>query len=185
MKKKNVFGGGNANSLYVPMSEVEQEAVARMVESKDLRIVVVGWGHIDQPKVTFGDARLQFVFRLSFDRPEVPVPVYHLDLELRTRSGALLYGSRESVMYDGKPVQVAAGVFFDMVWDIQVRSIDPNLVKALVPGATGLTSRLRDRDTGNLTVEGNMRLSASNRKLLRGLRRAEDRMRLGADKVKK
>ena len=36
---KNIFGGGNPNSIYVPMSEVEQEAVSRLVESKDLRIV--------------------------------------------------------------------------------------------------------------------------------------------------
>lgn len=178
MTKKNVFGGGNPNSIYVPMSEVEQEAVSRLVESKDLRIVIVGWGHIDQPRVTFGDARLQFQFRLNFDRPEVPVSVYHFDFELRTRSGGLLYKSRESVVYDGKPVQVATGVYFDMVWDIMVRSIDPNLVKSLVPGATGLTSRLIDKDTGNLTVEGNMKLDANAKTLLHGLRRAEDRLRL-------
>jgi hypothetical protein len=176
-KKKNLFGGGNPNSIYVPMSEVEQEAVSRLVESKDLRIVIVGWGHIEQPNVTFGDARLQFKFRLNFDRPAVPMAVYHFDFELRTRSGGLLYKSRESVVYGGKPVQVAAGVFFDMVWDIQVRSIDPNLVKSLVPGATGLTSRLIDKDTGNLTVEGNMKLDANARKLLHGLRTAEDRIR--------
>ena len=177
MSKKNIFGGGNANSIYVPMSEVEQEAVSRLVESKDLRIVIVGWGHIEQPSVTFGDARLQFKFRLHFDRPALPMPVHHFDFELRTRTGALLYKSRESVVYGGNPVQVAAGVFFDMIWDIQVRSIDPHLVKSLVPGAIGLTSRLIDKDTGSLTVEGNMKLDANTRKLLRGLRTAEDRVR--------
>lgn len=177
---KNVFGGGNPNSLYVPMSELEQEAVSRLVESKDLRIVIVGWGHVDQPRVTFGDARLQFVFRMQFDRPAVPVPVHYFDLELQTRSGALLFRDRQSVVYAGNPVQVAAGVFFDMVWDIQVRSIDPNLVKAIVPGAVGLTSRLRDRDTGDLTVEGNLKLDANTKKLLHGLRKAEDRIRAGS-----
>lgn len=174
---KNIFGGGNANSIYVPMSEVEQEAISRLVESKDLRIVIVGWGHIDQPRVTFGDARLQFQFRLNFDRPAVPVSVYYFDFELRTHTGALLYKSRESVVYGGKPVQVAAGVFFDMVWDIQVRSIDPHLVKSLLPGATGFTSRLQDKDTKELTVEGNMKLEANARKLLHDLRQAEDKIR--------
>ena len=178
-KQKNVFGGGNANSIYVPMSEIEQEAVSRLVESKDLRIDIVGWGHINQPRVTFGDARLQFQFRLSFDRPALPVNVHYFDFELRTHSGGLLYKSREYVEYGGKPVQVAAGVFFDMVWDIQVRSIDPKLVKELVPGATGLTSRLIDKDTGALTTEGNMKLDANTRKLLHGLRAAEDRIRKG------
>lgn len=177
MGKKNIFGGGNANSIYVPMSEVEQEAIARLVESKDLRIVVKGWGHIDQPRVTFGDARLQFQFRLAFDRPALPVNVHYFDFELRTHSGVLLYKSRESVEYGGKPVQVAAGVFFDMVWDIMVRSIDPHLVKSVVPGATGLTSRLQDKDTGEVTVEGNMKLDANAKKLLHGLRTAEDRIR--------
>lgn len=172
---KNIFGGGNANSLYVPMSELEQEAVSRLVESKDLRIVVAGWGYIDQPAVTFGDARLQFKFRLSFNQPLAPVPVHFFDLELQTRSGALLYKARQATVYNGNPIQVAAGVFFDMVWDIQVRSINPELVKSLVPGAIGLTSRLRDKDTGELTIEGNMHLNASTKKLLHGLRTAENR----------
>ena len=175
---KNIFGGGNAHSIYVPMSEVEQEMISRLVAAQDLRIVIVGWGHIDQPKVTFGDARLQFKFRLAFDRPEVPIPVFHFDFELRTHSGVLLFRSRESVVYNGKPIQISSGVFLDMIWDIQVRSIDPNLVKTYVAGATGLTSRLQDRDTGRITVEGNMRLTASARKLIHKLRRAEDRLRL-------
>ena len=173
MKDKNIFGGGNPNSLYVPMSELEQEAVSRLVESKDLRVIVVGWGVVDRPRVTFGDARIQVQFRLSFDRPEAPVAVPHFDLELRTGSGALLFKDRKSTAYGGNPIQVAAGVYLDMVWDIQVRSIDPVLVKTLVPGAVGLTSRLLDKDTGEETEVGNMRLSTKERSILRALRRGE------------
>lgn len=178
MKDKNIFGGGNPNSLYVPMSELEQEAVARLVESKCLRVNLVGWGHIDNPAITFGDARIQIRFRASFDKPEVPIPVYELELELVTfPQGRLLFRDKQSTAYNGRPIQVAAGVFFDMVWDIQVRSIDPKLVKEVVPGATGFTSRLQDKDTGEITRMGNMKLSTHERKVLNALRRGEDRVR--------
>lgn len=180
MSETNIFGGKNARSLYVPMSELEQEAVLRLVESKDLRVNLVGWGHVDNPKVTFGDARVQVKFQVHFDRPDVPVPVHFLDLELVTKTGRLLFRARQSTEYAGNPIHVAAGVFFDMVWDIQVRSIDPHLVKDLVPGANGLTSRLVDRDTGEMTREGNMHLSAKDRRILTALRLGEDKVRNSA-----
>ena len=173
MSDTNIFGGGNARSLYTPMSEVEQEAVARLVESGDLQVVVVGWGYVQKPRITFGDLRVSVAFRLSFDRPEVPIPVHYLDLELRTGAGALLFKDRQPTMYGGNPIQVAQGVFLDLIWDIAVKSIDPALVKALVPGATGLTSRLQDKDTGQMTLTGNMRLSAGEREVLRRLRIGE------------
>lgn len=177
MTSKNIFGGGNAQSLYVPMSEVEQEAIARLIESDDLRVNLLGWGFVNNPRVTFGDARIQIQFRASFDRPAVPIPVYELELELVTKSGKLLFRDKQSVAYNGKPIQIAAGVYFDMVWDIMVRSIDPKLVKELVPGATGLTSRLQDKDTGDMTLEGNMKLDVKARKLLRALRGQENALR--------
>ena len=173
MADTNIFGGGNANSLYTPMSEVEQEAVSRLVSAGDLRVIIGGWGPVDRPRVTFGDLRLAVAFRLLFDRPEIPIPVYHFDLELRTGGGHLLYKDRLPTVYGGKPIQVAQGVFLDLVWDIAVRSVDPNLVKAVVPGATGLTSRLQDKDTGLLTLTGNMRLSTQEKQALKRLRNAE------------
>lgn len=174
MSEKNIFGGGNKNSLYVPMSEVEQEVISRLVEQKDLRVHIVGWGVVNNPRVVFGDLRLSLIFRVSFDRPPPPgIPVHFFDLELRTGSGLLLFKDRKSVEYNGKPVMAAAGVYFDMIWDIAIAAIDPKLVKALKPGATGLTSRLQDRDTGDLTVEGNMRLDSKKRKTLHTLRKGE------------
>jgi len=169
---KNEFGGGNRTSLYTPMSEVEQEVLERLIAAGDLRVHVLEWGVVNTPRVTFGDARIQIQFRLSFDRPATPIPVYFLDLELRTGSGLLLFRDRKSVEYGGKPVSVAAGVFFDMVWDIQIRSMDPKLVKAFT-GAYGLTSRLQDRDTGEMTLTGNMNLNSKQKGRIITLREGE------------
>lgn len=174
MYDENPFGGKNPHGMYTPMSEVEQECLMHLVESGDLRVHVLDWGIVNQPRARFGDGRLQVAFRLSFNRPEVPQPVYYFDLELRTVSGILLYKERQSVMYDGKPVSVAAGVFFDMVWDIGIRSIDPKVVKAILPYVQGLTSRLQDKDTGDMTLTGNMKLKSHQKKLLQGLRVAEE-----------
>jgi len=170
---KNIFGGGNANSLYTPMSEIEQEVLSRLAENGDLRVIIVGWGYVDKPRITIGDLRLSLAFRLTFDRPEVPVPLYYLDLELRTRSDVLLFKERQPTTYGGVPVQAGAGVFFDLAWDIAIKAIDPALVKTLMPSAMGLTSRFQDKDTGALTLTGNLRLTAAERKALEVLRKGE------------
>lgn len=169
----NAFGGKNPNSLYTPLSDIEQEVVARLVEANDLQVIIVGWGFVDRPRITFGDMRMCIQFRLNFDRPEAPIPLYHLDLELRTRSGILLFKDKQPTTYGGKPVQVAQGVFFDLAWDIAIRSIDPKVVREVLPHATGLTSRFQDRDTKEMTFAGNMKLSAADIALLRQLRRGE------------
>jgi len=174
---KNLFGGGNARSVYTPMSEVEQELVSRLVAAGDLEVHVVGWGVVYKPRVTFGDLRLTLTFRLNFDRPEVPMPLYFLDLELRTGSGILLFKERQPTTYGGNPVSVASGVFFDLIWDIGIKSIDPNLVKALMPGTIGLTSRLQDKDTREFTQTGNMRLNSSARQVLSTLRGGEESLK--------
>lgn len=181
---KNPFGGGNKNSLYVPMSDIEQEVISRLIETGDLRVHIVGWGVVNNPRVTFGDLRVSISFRMDFDRPPPPgVAVPFFDLELRTGSGLLLFKDRKSTEYAGQPITVAAGVFLDMVWDIAIQNLDPKLVKMLKPGATGLTSRLQDRDTKDITFQGNMRLDPRRQRLLRVLRqgealvRAEDKAR--------
>ena len=173
MADKNLFGGGNAASIYVPMTEVEQEALLRLAEAKDFRVHIVGWGVVNNPRVIFGDLRLSFAFRLDFDRPAVPIPLYHIDLELRTGAGQLLYKDRQPTTYDGKPIQVAAGVFLDLVWDIAIKAIDPNLVKQLLPGVTGMTSRRTDKDTGEVTLLGNMKTTAKQRQTLRAIEHGE------------
>lgn len=173
----NAFGGGNNNSLYTPMSEVEQEVIARLIESGSLRVNIVGWGHVNRPRVTFGDLRVSVAFRLEFDRPEVPMPVTHFDLELRTEDGRLLYKERQSAEYNGQPLQIAAGVYLDMIWDIAIRHMDPKLVKSVMPKAIGLTSRLIDKDTGAATLTGNMALNDETKALLIKLRKGEATVR--------
>jgi hypothetical protein len=176
MKKeydKNEFGGGNRNSLYVPMSEVEQEALARLVDAGDLCVHIVDWGMVENPKVTFGDARILLAFRVDFTRPEVPQDVHYFDMELRTGAGLLLFGpDRLPTEYGGKPIGIAAGMFIDMEWHIQIKSMDPKLVKALT-GARGLTSRLQDRDTGEMTETGNMGLNSKQKGRIHMLREGE------------
>jgi hypothetical protein len=172
MSKRNVFGG-NPKSLYTPMSEDEQEVLSRLVEAQDLRVIVKDWGYVSQPRVVFGDLRLGIAFRLSFDRPEVPMPVHFFDLELRTGAGLLLFAERQSCMYAGKPLQVAAGVYMDMVWDIAIMAMDPKVVKAIKPGAVGLTSRWIDRDTKELTLRGNTKMDTNKQRLLRTIRHGE------------
>lgn len=174
MTDTNPFGGGNPQSLYVPLSEVEQEVISRLVAAGDLEVRVLGWGVVNKPKVIFGDARMSITLPLYFNAPEPPgIPLYYLDLELRTGSGILLFRDRKSVVYGDKPVWAAAGVELLFVWDIMIAAIDPEIVKALKPGAIGYTSRLQDRDTKEMTLEGNMRLDTRERFLLRTLRGGE------------
>ena len=173
MSDTNPFGGKNPQSLYTPMSDLEQEVVARLVAAGVLRVIVVGWGYVEKPRVTFGDLRVSVAFRLSFDRPEIPMPVDHFNLELRTETGRLLYRERQSAEYNGQPLQIAAGIVLDMVWDIGIRRMDPALVKEVLPGAIGLTSRLTDPTTQEESFMGNMTLTPENRALLARLRRGE------------
>ncbi len=170
---KNIFGGGNPTSLYTPMSDVEQEVLSRLVEAGDLRIVIVGWGVVSAPRATFGDLRLQLQFRLHFDRPETPMPVHYFDLELRTGSDLLLFKERQSVTYNGNPLLVAAGVYLDLVWDIAIQAMSPEVVRSIKPSTIGLTSRWIDKETGALTLQGNTKLSSEQQKALGMLRRGE------------
>ena len=173
-KTRNRFGGKNSKGgLYTPMTEIEQEALSRLVENQNLVIHIVGWGRVDAPRVIVGDLRLALHFRLTFDRPAAPTPVHFLDLELRTRSGILLFKERQSTIYAGRALQVAAGVFVDMAWDIAITAIDPKVVKHILPGAIGLTSRFQDKDTGDITMFGNQKMNAERRHDLVDLRDRE------------
>lgn len=181
MSDKNPFGGGNAQSLYTPMTEDEQEVLERLIEGDDLEVNIVGWGVVTKPQITFGDLRLSIKLPLSFDRPALPQPNWYFDLELRTRSGLVLYSERQATTYGGKPIQIAAGMQFLMVWDIAIQKIDPKIVKAIKPGALGLTTR-----------EGNRRLKTGDKELLHNLRQGEkmarqatiDRLAKAAKKAK-
>ncbi len=171
-RDKNRFGGV-AGSNYTPMSGVEQEALSRMVEAQDMVVHILGWGRVDNPRVIYGDLRLGLQWRMDFVKPEAPTPVHWFDLELRTRGGVLLFKERQSTMYAGKPIAVAAGMFMDMVWDIAIMAMDPKIVKMVMPNAFGLTSRFQDKDTREITLFGNTKMSSEDRSELTKLRKAE------------
>ena len=153
----NIFGGRNPHGLYVPMSEDEQEVVSRLVESDDLEVVVHGWATLEKPKIQFGDFRIKIVFRLDFFGP--PVKVFYFDLELRTRAGLTLFRERQPISPDGGAILVQEGIYLDLVWDIAIDHMHPNVVKCIKPGALGLTSRRIDKDTKERTARGNMQLN--------------------------
>lgn len=173
MSDKNPFGGKNARSLYVPMSEIEQEFVDRLRVSGDLRVTLVGWGRIDNPVITQGDHQVVIPIDITFNAPAAPIPVHSFELELSTHSGMVLFRETQSAEYGLQPLMVGAGTHLQMLWHIGIRMIDPKIIKAYMPGVHGLTSRNVDKDTGDLTVLGNMRLDSATRHLLETVRRGE------------
>jgi len=185
MSDQNAFGGKNPNSLYVPMSEIEQELVNRLIEAGDLQVRVHGWGIVPNPTVKQGDHQVVVPLTLKFDRPEVPIPVRSFDLELLTGSGISLFRETQPCEYNGQPLWVGSGTRIDMIWHIGIRAMDPKLVKALMPGVTGLTSRAFDKDTGELTHTGNMKLDPTQRRLLAIVRQGEANLRAERDSVTK
>lgn len=155
---KNIFGGANPNGLYVPLTETEQEVLDRLVQSQDLEIELKGWGVVRNPWVQFGDHRIGLQWTLMFNKPAIPV--YYFDLELRVASSHLfLMRKRYPTTLDGKPELIGSGREIQFTWDIAIDHMSPELVKAIVPGAIGLTSRRLDKDTGVRTLQGNMNLS--------------------------
>lgn len=149
MTDKNIFGGGNPNSLYFPMSETEQEALDRIFERDDLVIHVkaigpLGYsaGVVEHPRITHGDARVQVPLEIVFSSPETEIPIYTIELALQMADGHLLFKKEYSALYQGHPMDVKRGTFFEMVWDFTIQEINPELVKAVKPGAIGLTTRV-------------------------------------------
>jgi len=158
---ENLFGGKNPNSVYVPMTEDEQEVLQRIVDSKDVELVVHGWAVLPQPQITFGDLRVCVKFRLNFSSG-CPTPIRYLDLELRFTGGETIFRQKMLVEVNGQPLMVGHGAgvdYVDLAWDIAIDHMDPAFVKRVKPGAIGLTSRRIDRDTWNRTFRGNMKLT--------------------------
>lgn len=165
MTDKNAFGG-RKGSLYTPMSEDEQEVLSRLVSTRDLYVDIVGWAIIPEVRATFGDLRISIPIEVTFQKPEIPQFVHYFDLELRTGAGMLLFKERHATVYGGSPLVIGAGTCISMVWDIAIHHMDPKLVKALKPGAIGMTSRWLDKETGEATLLGNNSSLTNEQKLL-------------------
>lgn len=175
----NPFGGKNPHSLYIPMSEVEQEFVDRLCASGDLQVLIHQWGRVDNPRVSQGDHQVVIPIDLTFTAPDVPLPVTFFDLELRTQGGVTLYREKQSTVYNHQPLMVGAGTHLQMIWHIGIRAIDPNLIRQFMPGTHGLTSRAFDKDTGALTVFGNMHLDTATKRMATLVRGGEANVRRG------
>ena len=165
--------GGKGRGLYIPITEIEQEFISRLIDSKEMYLVIHDWGFVDNPVITFGDKNLHVSFKMFFDRPEFPMSVYFFDLELMTRKGVSLFRQKMNTEYGGSPLMVMQGLELDMVWDIAIKNIDPKLIKQLMPNTTGLTSRLQDTTTGEITLLGNMDLSSHQKRVVAKMDRTE------------
>jgi hypothetical protein len=174
--EKNMFGGGNANSVYIPMSDVEQEAINRLIEEQLLTVDIVGWGYIQNPHITLGDKRVSVHLDMTFNAPDIPMEVHYFDFVLK-RGNYVLFQERHRTYYNHKPIMVGSGTNLNMIWDIAIARIDPKLVKMLVPHARGLTSRLTDKDTGEMTTFGNMKLSSIEKQVAMKLKSGEENVK--------
>ena len=178
MSDKNMFGGGNPDSLYVPMSDDEYEVLHLLVESQTLRVLIHPWNIVCTPsKVIFGDKRIAVNFEVQFNSPEIPIPVKSFDLELQGLGTCLLRKPYPTFQGDGSPLLVGGGLSLSLQWDIAIDHMNPKLVKALRPAALGLTSRRIDKDTGERTLIGNMKLDGLQKKTLTILEGGEKKVR--------
>jgi hypothetical protein len=180
---KNTFGGGNENSLYIPMSDIEQEFIARLVEQGELLVEFHGWGTV-QPIVTFGDKIIHAHIKILFHNAPPPPgkPVAFFDMDLRTQSGISLYRQKMPTSYGNTPITISNEVELEMVWDIALKYIDPKLIKTLMPQVRGFTTRLEDRDTHDITVTGNMRLNKEQVKSAHSLHQSEQNIKVYDEK---
>ena len=71
------------------------------------------------------------------------------------------------------PIDIYEGMYLDFMWDIAIDHLDPQFVRAIKPGATGLTSRRQDKDTGEMTSKGNMKLDVGQQRLLHNLEQSQ------------
>jgi hypothetical protein len=77
-----------------------------------------------------------------------------------------MFAQRLPTEQGGRPIQIAAGMFIDLALDVAIDMIDPVIVKAVKPGAMGLTTR-----------HGNMHLDVERQRLLDHLRGGEKQVR--------
>lgn len=171
MTDKNPFGG-SAHGLYIPLSEDEREVLQRLVDAKDLRVVIVGWGIHHEPKVRFGDKRIQFVFNACFAKPEIPIAVSYLDFDIQTHAGQHIHRVTQPTMMNGQPLLLGAGYAYEFVVDIALDQMSSEFVKQIKPGAIGLTSR-----------QGNMHLSQDLQALADQVRKNEATLREQDEKI--
>lgn len=128
----------NRYSSYVPLNETEQDVLQRMIEGQDIYVEIVDWGYHSSPKIIAGDKRIQIQFPMEFVKPVgVTIPVYYFRLRLKDRSGRKLVETVEPTVFNNQPLYVTAGTIINLVWDLALDKVSPELQKMILPGIQG------------------------------------------------
>lgn len=159
---QNPFGGGNPNGLYVPLTDDERDAIGRAAE-RGVVVKVRGLGVFPSTSVVVGDARVSVGFTVKVDAPTTLAEFSH---SVETDDGIVLATETIPCLQQGKPMILLPGEEVEMELHLSLTHLDPKLLRALRPKATGLTSRRLDRDTGDFSFAGNMLLTDEQRRLL-------------------
>lgn len=162
LSEQNPFGG-HPHGLYVPLTPDEQDAINRAVQL-GLIVRIDRLGVFSVEKVTIGDHRMTVEF---FVRVADPVSVTLLTHQVETSTGIVLVRDQVNCTQNGSPLLLLPGEEVQMQLHISLIGVDPEFVRQLRPGFSGLSSRRIDLHTGNLTLEGNMKnLSEKQKRLL-------------------
>lgn len=163
---QNLFGGGNPNGLYVPLTPDEQDAIQRASEL-GVQVRITELGIFPAHTVTIGDHRVTVQFRVLSPTGAVLEKMNH---QVETTTGIVLVRDQISCIQNGSPLMILAGEPLEMELHISISHISPEFLRRLRPAHTGQSTRRVDTHTGEFTQEGNMRnLTDQQRKLLQTL----------------
>ena len=176
----NPFGGKTPHG-YVPLSDIEREFLSRLIEAQDLLVEIEDWGFVEAPQIRLGEYRLIIDLRLLFQKPEQPMMVDALTFVLKMRNGHVLHRERMPTIALGESLVIFAGLEISMEWQIGITAIDPNVIRAYMPGAHGLTSASIDKDTGAVSIQGNRRLSPQQRAFARLIEAGQRALKAGVN----
>lgn len=160
------FGEKHRHGLYLPMSDLESEALMRLWEHREYKLYEKVWGEVDITNVIVGDKRIGIRFRIGpkcFESLEVARPITFFNLELWAK-GRLLFQKELSTLYNGEYLMVSRGFFADLQLDIAIDKINPDLVKEVIQ-AVGLTSR-----------RGNEKFTTQQKILIQSLKQGEQKV---------
>lgn len=124
---------------YTPLLDDEQDVLRRLLhETGELYVAIKGWGYHPNPEVIIGDKRIQLRFQWTFRAPDQPMFVPYLDLELRDNQNQLLHSERyPTTMPNGQCLVAQTGVTIQLVWDISIGKLSPDLIKRVKRGISG------------------------------------------------
>lgn len=162
----NPLGGKNPHGLYVPLTDVEREAIERVGE-RGIVVHVEGWGSYQATGFHVGEHRVGVEFPLRRLGP-LAAEARDLQIQVSTEDGIPLFACVQSVVMNGAVAVLGPGDEVGITMEIEVHHCNPEPVKQLT-GATGLTSRRQDPHTGSWDGAGNMKLDEAGLRALHQL----------------